>query len=444
MRATLILIVGLACTCVAWSQIPTAPTPIGKAWTDRRPIAQYFLSQRQFVTKENPSGYLNAEVNVTTDDGTAAFRKLLLESADRWIAILKDNNAQGMIVWDLEGYSQASMVYVGDPRMLPVYAPEMDAEADAFFKKFLDAGLRTGVTIRPNMIFRIEGDAAIAKWGKWGYNFQRESTVVPELSSMIRSAQKRWGCTIFYMDSNAYTTDDSKDGFTPSRLITATMLRELRRRHPDVLIIPEHPVPGSHEWTAQYRELRGGWKGTPETERKQYPGAFSMLSFGGVKDGQIEENWDALATSIANGDVAFIEGWYPSGGNRSVKYLYQQARYQSTALPAGVDARSTSALLKLLDDPDPAVRFQVVRALGTLEDTTQGEALLRLAPNEKDWLVKKETVIALGKLKYAAALPWLKTLEKPENTKGFQLFARKAVQQIRGTDQPPDPENNLP
>ncbi len=36
--------------------------------------------------------------------------------------------------------------------MLPQAAPEMDEYADAFFRKFLDAGLKTGVCIRPSRI----------------------------------------------------------------------------------------------------------------------------------------------------------------------------------------------------------------------------------------------------------------------------------------------------
>ncbi|MEI6520974.1 MAG: HEAT repeat domain-containing protein [bacterium] len=411
------------------------PASIGQAWKDRRPIAQYFISQGQFVTKDNPSGYLNKEVNVSTLEGKEAFRKLLMESADRWVGILKENNAQGMIVWDLEGYSQAGMVYVGDPRVLPEYAPEMDVVAEEFFKKFVDAGIRTGVTIRPNRIFRIEGEAAIAKWGKWGYNYQRQSKVVSELSSMITYAKRRFGCTIFYMDSNSYTTDDSKDGFTPSAIITAAMLKELRILHPDVLIIPEHPIAGGHEWTAQYRELRGGWKGTPDAERQKYPGAFSVLSFGGGKEFQIEQNWETLVNSIAQGDVAFISGWYPAGENQLVKYIWRQAEYQKSKLPTGTDEKSVPELLKLLEWNYQPVRFLAVRALANIENTTQIEELIKIARKDNDWVIQKEAIIALGKLKTVDAIPVLKNIDT-NNIKGLRYFAKTALTQIRADESP--------
>ena len=55
-----------------------------------------------------------------------------------------------VIVWDLEGQEKPHCIsYVGDPRKLPQVAPEMDRFADAFMKKFRDAGFRTGLTLRP-------------------------------------------------------------------------------------------------------------------------------------------------------------------------------------------------------------------------------------------------------------------------------------------------------
>ncbi len=422
----------MSCT---FAQDAVVPASMGQAWKDRRPIAQYFISQAQFITKDNPSGYLNKEVNITTPEGKESFKDLLMSSADRWISILKENNVQGMIVWDLEGYSQAGMVYVGDPRVLPEYAPEMDVVAEGFFKKFVDAGIRTGVTIRPNRIFRIEGEAAIAKWGKWGYTFQRESKVVPELSSMITYAKRRFGCTIIYMDSNSYTTDDTKDNFNPNAIITAAMLKELRKLHPDVMIIPEHPVAGGHEWTVQYRELRGGWTGTPDAELQKYPGAFSVLSLGGGKEYMLEQNWETLVNSIAQGDTAFIYGWYPAGENQLVKYIYRQVEYQKSRLPQGTNEKSVQELVKLLDWNYQPVRFIAVRALGNIDDKMQEEDLIKIASKDSDWLVQKEAIIALGKLKNADAIPVLKNIEA-NNIKGLRYFAKTALMQIRADELP--------
>lgn len=375
-------------------------------WEDRRPIAQLFLSQDANRSTNNPDGYLNKDVNVTTDKGRAAFLADLLGYADRCVKIMKDMDAQGVIVWDLEGYRYPGMCYVGDPRVLPEYAPAMDRVADAFFQKFRDAGLRTGLTIRPNVVRRNPPEA-VPKWGVWGYCLQRESNVVKELSAMIAFANKRWGCTLFYLDSNFYTTDDSKDGFTPTQKMTPAMLAALQAAHPDALVIPEHPDPGYHTCSAQYRELRGGWTGTPAAEREQNPQAFSVLSFGGVAPQQIEQNWEALATSIARGDVAFFEGWYPSGGNREVKDLYRQAGYQkrATEIPPGANL---DRLLALSGDPSAAVRFNAVRALAAKRDAAAVPRLQAMLQGEgEDWLVRKEVIVALGTIQGAEAIPML-------------------------------------
>ena len=91
-------------------------------------------------------------VDVATDAGRATLKKRLMDYADRSIRILKDLDAQGMIVWDVEGQEFTYAVgYVGEPRSLP---GDIDAIIDEFFKKFTDAGLRVGVTIRPQRAMR--------------------------------------------------------------------------------------------------------------------------------------------------------------------------------------------------------------------------------------------------------------------------------------------------
>ncbi len=65
---------------------------------------------------------------------------------------------QGIIIWDLEGQEFIQpTTYVGDPRVLSQgYAPEMDATADQLFAVFRNAGLKVGITLRPNYL----------QWGK--------------------------------------------------------------------------------------------------------------------------------------------------------------------------------------------------------------------------------------------------------------------------------------
>jgi len=55
-----------------------------------------------------------------------------------------------VIVWTWKVREKPHFIsYVGDRAACPRLAPEMDRFADAFMKKFSEAGLKTGLTIRP-------------------------------------------------------------------------------------------------------------------------------------------------------------------------------------------------------------------------------------------------------------------------------------------------------
>ena len=73
-------------------------------WPDRRPIGALFLADHSHRSATNPRGWFNSpNLNIKGSAGPAIFREALLAYADRAITILKAVNAQGMIVWDLEG-----------------------------------------------------------------------------------------------------------------------------------------------------------------------------------------------------------------------------------------------------------------------------------------------------------------------------------------------------
>src|ERR1700678_3780023 len=143
------LAVGLvAVVMVAWE----TRSPLN--WPDRRPIGSIFLADYSHRSASNPRGWFNAPgFDAMGDGGTERFRKALLAYADGAIAVLKGVNAQGMIVWDLEGeeFPQRTS-YIGDPRLMATLAPEMAPVADEFFRRFRDAGLRVGMTVRPQQL----------------------------------------------------------------------------------------------------------------------------------------------------------------------------------------------------------------------------------------------------------------------------------------------------
>ncbi|NQT93377.1 MAG: LamG domain-containing protein, partial [Lentisphaerae bacterium] len=137
-------------------------------WPDRRPIGRIIMCTSAMGIEGNPRGWFNdRSLDIRTGEARAAFRQRVLSYADNAVAICKAMNAQGVLVWDIEGQEKKHPIsYLGDPRVLPEAAPEMEAVADAFFKKFSDAGLLTGITIRPTRVVAAgEGDTAAGKIG---------------------------------------------------------------------------------------------------------------------------------------------------------------------------------------------------------------------------------------------------------------------------------------
>ena len=210
-------------------------------WPDRRPIATVFLCNSAWGLPKNPRGWFqgNKDVDVTTPEGLEKFGAKLMAYADNCVVRMKKMNAQGVIVWDIEGEEMPHAIsYIGDPRTLPKIAPEMDRFADAFMKKFSDAGFKLGVTIRPTEVYQ----PGVAGKPAWDHRLVRDPVAL--MSAKIEYAQKRWGCTIFYLDSNVFGNDmmseeqRKKLRFIPW-IMPIAMLGKLAALHPDCVIIPE-------------------------------------------------------------------------------------------------------------------------------------------------------------------------------------------------------------
>jgi hypothetical protein len=136
--------------------------------------------------------------------------------------------------------------------------------------------------------------------------------VVRELNEKIGYARKRWGCTLFYVDSNG-------DQNWP---VEARKFREVAAANPDVLLIPEHETLGYYAYTAPYCELRRGCTSTLETVRKIYPDAFSVIS---VTHGDIRSNWASLGRAVRSGDILLLKAGFDAPAERLVRELYEGA-----------------------------------------------------------------------------------------------------------------------
>ena len=293
-------------------------------WADRRPISMLMLASvaKEHHSATNPRGWLNdPHLDVLSPDGKEIFKERVLAWARRSVSQCLKRGAQGVIAWDIEGEEFCPIVYVGDPRRVPVLAPEFDEVADEFFKIFTDAGLKTGVCLRPS---RVERPSAGAPWSHVHMGFDPAA----ELSAKIAYAKKRWGCTLFYVDTNvtwAYPDPkhDGDDVVPTSWPMRAPLMRRVAERHPDVLIAPEFQYPGYYSHISGYKELRQGYAATPARVLLAYPEAFSVIN---LADGPIGERRADLVAAVRRGDILMFRGWFNAPENASEQSIYEEAR----------------------------------------------------------------------------------------------------------------------
>jgi len=310
-------------------------------WPDRRPIGMLMLASVAHRSKTNPRGWFNEpKIDVTTTEGRADFRKRALDYARRAVRVLKGMNAQGAVVWDIEGQELPHPTsYIGDPRLAKTLAPEMDEVADEFFKVLRDAKLRTGVCIRPTQVFfdknkgqwrhNAGNDGAESIGGSYYQNlrprdlaFWKFFPVVERLSDKIAYAKQRWGCTLFYIDTNGVWRPMGEKQEFKWALLQGQMLKRLRKLHPDVLLIPElEHGPAYWAYAAPYGELDMGDYSTPAYVRSLLPGAFSVLN---MSDGDLAKHRAAVVEAVRRGDVLMMHGWWSPKRNDEVRGIYEE------------------------------------------------------------------------------------------------------------------------
>lgn len=296
-------------------------------WEDRRPIGRLFLSSAHGSLQENyptnPRGWFNdPQVDVTTEAGRAQFRERLLQWADNAVQILQQMSAQGMILWDPEGQEHPHMIsYLGDPRSLP---PEMEPVIDEFFRRFTQAGLRTGLCLRPQRPVRPPYSDEVFQM-----SFTDRRDRLANLVEKIETARKRWGCTLFYLDSNVDwyrdpVTIPGAEGY--SAMVDDDLLRELTARYPDLLIIPEWETLRTFAYAAPYSQL--GYNklvAPPDDVLRTYPQAFLVNMVGETEADQYRPE---LIEAVRRGDILFFSGWWPSPENGKVQSIYKEAGAQ--------------------------------------------------------------------------------------------------------------------
>jgi hypothetical protein len=246
----------------------------------------------------------------------------LLRQAEQTVANLKRLNAQGMIVWDIEGeeYPQ-STTYVCAPDEIGQVAPEMESVVkgsrhggekldDAYFKIIRDAGFRVGVCVRPQH-FTLRGD------GRATQETLPDKAVAEELIRKMRFAHDRWGATIFYVDSSVDVHGVTLD---PSILEAAAAAL------PDSLVIPEESTTRMYGTMAPFMTfLFHGDVGTARPVYNIYPHAFGVNLVNDVDAGKLMEHREELTDSVRRGDILMVHAGFWNPNNAMVQAIYREA-----------------------------------------------------------------------------------------------------------------------
>ena len=286
-------------------------------WKDRRPIGTDFLATSEEHPVKNPRGWFlnDKDIDTTTTEGKLALRKRVLAYAEDSVKELKAMNAQGMVTWDPEGQEYGHTTYYGDPRLVTRLAPEMEfkdasgvATIDAYFQTFRKAGFRVGVCLRPQQIVFVNGVPV-----------QQDSLdPAKTLLAKLAYARKRWGCTLFYVDS---TVDAHGSALSP------TVFQTVTAANPDVLLMPENQTTRDYAYTAPFDSFfHHGATGTPAGVHAVYPAAFTCLyATGDGPQGTLDANHDKLLAAVKRGDILLFHCWYDPPENAKIKRIYEEA-----------------------------------------------------------------------------------------------------------------------
>ena len=142
-----------------------------------------------------------------------------------------------------------------------------------------------------------------------------------ELEAKIRFARKRWGATLFYIDSNG------AQGGPMSFLV----MRNLAAEFPDVLLIPEHSTLGYYSACTPYRQLNmlSAENITPPVVRRTYGGMDGGSPCFSVINPTIESMsrcWPQLVQEVRAGSILFFRAWYDTAELPAIEQAYAAAK----------------------------------------------------------------------------------------------------------------------
>lgn len=316
-------------------------------WPDRRPVMMGMYASGSHRSMTNPRGWFNEPTkDYVSAGGSARFKTDLLSAADRTIGALRLANAQGVMLWNMEGEEfPHAVTYIGDPPNIENFAPEMTGAIDAFVQKIKDAGFKIGFTLRPQQMhvqitkpaepcvkddiwikYDEPYDSSVAwrkkahmcvngVWNQGGLPYFQPDPKDPSqvLIDKITYAKNRWGASLFYVDSNAFS------GQGP---YLSEVFEKVLAVHPDVLIMPELESIRYYRTMAPYNELDLGFVYAHGMATNVWPQAFSVVN---VSDGMQDWSYDMLVDSVRKGNILMGRGWFTDTSTTQVRDIYLAA-----------------------------------------------------------------------------------------------------------------------
>lgn len=371
--------------------------PMGLDWPDRRPIVRLYFGGG--VSRDQALENLKNPDSVTPPPVDEAFRKRVLDRFKSCVAASKAVDAQGVIIWDLEGETfPHATTYIGDPRHIRLLNPQMDLVIDEGMQILKDAGLRAGVTLRPTSV-RYLADKNTAGHVHSGVD------PFEELDAKVAYAQQRWGCTIFYVDTNFFWRPYPPDNKWQSGQLTPELWRALQAKYPDTLFIPEFGNPNDFAYTAPYGEADMGLYGTPELVRAIWPQAWRVIT---IEDADPYHNFERFVNTVREGNALMSFAYGMTHYMVAMQRIYREASLRDAGVPQRVAQATASDLITLLGDSDVSVRHAAARRLIDEPNPGAVSALLaRAVDTEEEWVVRHAAVVTLAGVPDASVVPAL-------------------------------------
>jgi hypothetical protein len=286
-------------------QPPTIVPTQSWSWADRRPIGVMMLSGVLPRSQGNPRGWFNDQgIDITTPAGLAAFQQRLDAQADLTLTLLREQDAQGVVFWDLEGREHL-IGYVGDPRQLARFSPEMDAGVDRMMQRLRDAGFAVGVALR----------AQAAVWEDDGRtpNLRTVNDPAGLLLDKIAYARQRWGATLFPIL-----------GQSGSAMGMETICRRVVAQHPDLLLMPTVGDAETYRWCGAWQDPQSPSTPDPSAARRTIKGAFGIHK--ALDVAQMTPRHEELVRGVAAGDILTFRAWWRDPANAVIGRIRAEAK----------------------------------------------------------------------------------------------------------------------